>query len=88
MEQVGNYLIPFLLCGTVTYGLYTGVPVFEAFLKGARRGIGTAVQILPSLIALATAVGMLRVSGALDVLSYALSVSYTHLHANTLGHMP
>ena len=37
------------------------------------RDSGTAAQILPSLIALATAVGMLRVSGALDVLSYALS---------------
>ena len=80
MENVGNYIMPVLFCGIIGYGCAAGVDVFSVFVSGAGKGLGTAVKIRPSLVALATAVGMLRVSGALDVICYALSPV-----ANTLG---
>ena len=73
MAQISNYIVPGILAFITLYGLLHEVPVFDAFVSGARSGIGVAFRILPSLVALTTGVGMLRASGALDVFSYALS---------------
>lgn len=73
MAGIGDYIVPFILCSVITYSFVCGVNVFAVFTRGARRGIGTALKILPSLIALSTAVGMFKVSGALDIISYGLS---------------
>ena len=73
MAQISNYIVPGILVFITLYGLLHEVTVFDAFVSGARSGIGVAFRILPSLVALTTGVGMLRASGALDVFSYALS---------------
>lgn len=39
--------------------------VYEDFLEGAKSGIRTAVEIMPTLIGLMAAVGILRASGFL-----------------------
>ncbi len=46
---------------------------FESFLTGARQGLQTAVQLLPTLCALIVGVSMLNASGAVELLSYLLS---------------
>ena len=43
--------------------------VYEDFLEGAKSGIRTAVEIMPTLIGLMAAVGILRTSGFLDFIS-------------------
>ena len=43
--------------------------VYEDFLDGARSGIRTVVEIMPTLIGLMVAVGVLRASGFLDFLA-------------------
>ena len=43
--------------------------VYEDFLDGAKSGIRTVVEIMPTLIGLMVAVGILRASGFLDFLS-------------------
>jgi spore maturation protein SpmB len=45
------------------------VPVYEAFIEGAKDGFGVARDLLPYLVAMLCAVGVLRASGALG---YAL----------------
>lgn len=72
-EQLGNYLVPVVLAGILLYGVLQDVPVFDAFVSGARTGVGTAFRILPTLIALTTAVGMLKASGAMEVFCHALT---------------
>lgn len=67
------YIIPLVIVFILGYGLFKGVNVFDEFLVGAKEGIGTAVKIIPALIALLTCVGMFKVSGGLDVLTYAIS---------------
>ena len=49
-------IIPALLAGIGLYALYRGVEVFSTFLTGARKGLETAVSILPTLVGLLTAV--------------------------------
>ena len=45
---------------------------YEDFVKGARDGLKTAVDILPTLAGLMVAVGILRASGLLDALAGVL----------------
>ena len=46
---------------------------FDSFLIGARQGLQTAVQLLPTLCALIVGVSMLNASGAVELLSRLLA---------------
>lgn len=71
--SIGNYVIPLVMAIIIGYGIYKEVPIFDCFLEGAKEGLGTAVGILPALVALITCVGMFKASGGLDILTWALS---------------
>jgi spore maturation protein B len=66
------FVIPLMLVGFPLYGLYRGVPVYEAFVEGAKEGFQVAVRIIPYLVAILFAIGMFRASGAMDFLTGAL----------------
>jgi len=68
-----SYIIPLLILAITAYALAKRVAVFPALIKGAGEGLGVIKGIFPSLVGLFCAVYMLRASGALDVISYALS---------------
>ena len=70
--EISNLLIPVLIFYMVGYGLVSGVKVYESFLKGAKEGIKVALEMVPTLIGLLVAVGILRASGFLDFLSKIL----------------
>ncbi len=57
-------LIPLLAAGVMVYGLFHGCDVYAAFLKGVRQGLDTLLSIFPALLAMLTALCMLRASGA------------------------
>ena len=71
--MAADLLLPLLFCGILCWGAVQGVDVFAAFRTGAARGLTAAGEILPSLIALVTAVTMLRASGALELLCTAFA---------------
>ena len=71
--MAADLLLPLLFCGILCWGAVQGVDVFAAFRTGAARGLTAAGEILPSLIALVTAVAMLRASGALELLCTAFA---------------
>ncbi|KIF81503.1 nucleoside recognition domain-containing protein [Noviherbaspirillum autotrophicum] len=54
-------ILLFLLCGALRR-----VPLYESFIEGAREGFDVAKNLLPYLVAMLCAVGVLRASGALD----------------------
>ncbi len=64
-----DLFIPALLCGICLYARLQRVDVFPVFLAGAKKGMQTALSILPILVGLLTAVYMLRASGAIDWLA-------------------
>jgi len=66
---LSRILIPFAVSYIVGFGLISRRPVFDDFLAGARDGMKTVAGILPTLIGLMTAVGVLRASGLLNALS-------------------
>lgn len=73
MTKLSSFLIPAILFFIIGYGLCKKVKVYEAFLAGAKEGLKTVAEILPTLVGLMMAVGILRASGLLtrvgDVLS-------------------
>lgn len=64
-----SYILPLLIGGVVIAALLHKTPLFTVFLTGAREGLDTAIHILPSLVALLTAVSMLRASGVVEALA-------------------
>lgn len=65
---IAPWVVPVLTVGLLGWGAWRGVPVYEAFVEGAREGWDLAVRILPNLVAILAAVGMFQASGALGTL--------------------
>lgn len=67
------YVVPLLLLGCSAYALHRKVDVYSALATGAENGFSVAVRILPAMVALFSAIHMLRASGALEMLTAALA---------------
>jgi spore maturation protein SpmA len=65
---MGNLLLFGVVITFLVLGAWRKVPVYEAFVAGARQGFDVARDLLPYLVAMLCAIGVLRASGALDVL--------------------
>jgi spore maturation protein B len=63
---MSDIIIPLVIFFITGYGIASGVKVYECFLKGAKDGLKTVVEIVPTLIGLMAAVGILRASGFFD----------------------
>lgn len=68
LSNISNIIIPVLIFYIIAYGVINKTNVYEDFVKGAKDGLKTVVGIMPTLVALMTAVGVLRASGFLDFL--------------------
>lgn len=68
-----NIIIPVIIFYIVAYGLVVKSNVYEDFIKGAKDGFRTVIQIMPTLIGLMVAVGVLRASGFLNFLGELFS---------------
>lgn len=79
LAKFSDYLIPVLLAGAALYALCRRVDVFSALTTGAGEGLSVVLRILPPLVALLTAVYMLRASGALELLTELLTPVLTFL---------
>ena len=69
---LGNAVLFGLILLFLLAGAWRRVPVYEAFVDGAREGFEVAKNLLPYLVAMLCAVGVLRASGALDLLLQSL----------------
>lgn len=70
---ISEITIPLLVFGVVAYGITNRQPVYEDFITGAKDGMKTVFGIMPTLIGLMIAVGILRASGFLGYLTNLLS---------------
>jgi spore maturation protein B len=62
-----------VVAGVPLYALVRKVKVYPVFLEGAKEGFQVAVRVIPPLVAVVVALGMLRASGAMDALATALA---------------
>ncbi len=67
-STLSPWIVPALVAGFLSFGMLRGVRVYESFVEGAKEGFEVAVRIIPYLVAILVAIGMLRASGALDAI--------------------
>ena len=66
MTRISNMLIPALIFYIVAMGMSQRKDIYASFTRGARDGMKTVAGIVPTLIGLMIAVGVLRASGFLE----------------------
>lgn len=69
MNFISNFSIPGIILLIVIVAYLKGVPVFDAFVEGAKEGAKTAFDILPVMVGIIAAVSILNASGLIDVLT-------------------
>jgi spore maturation protein SpmA len=65
-EKASAWIVPSLIFGMLLVGVIRKVKVYEVFVAGAKEGFDLAKMIIPYLVAILSAVGMFRKSGAMD----------------------
>lgn len=62
-------IVPLLIFGVVCYGVSKKVEVYDTFIEGANSGFRIVLKIMPTMVALMIAVGILRSSGFLTMIA-------------------
>ena len=65
---ISDLLIPVTVLCIVVFGCLQRMDIYEVFLEGAKEGLQTVLDILPTLIGLMMAVEVMRAGGLLDIL--------------------
>ncbi|MER1966119.1 nucleoside recognition domain-containing protein [Castellaniella sp. GW247-6E4] len=65
---LGNLVLFGVIIAFLLAGAWKRIPVYEQFVEGAKEGFEVCKNLLPYLVAMLCAIGVLRASGALDVL--------------------
>lgn len=74
-----DMIIPVIILGIVCYGVTQHVDVYESFIKGANSGFQTVIKIMPTMLALMIAVGILRASGLLEAIGMWIGSMTDHI---------
>ena len=73
LVTISNIILPMVILLIVAAGLGRRKDVYELFINGAEEGFKTVIKIMPTLIGLIVAVGVLRASGFFDFLSLMIA---------------
>ncbi len=82
-KVVGNLLVLSIIVAFIAGALYKRVNVYEAFIDGAKGGIQMSLMIIPFLVGMLVAIGVLRNSGVLDMMVGAVAWAIGLLGFNT-----
>ena len=80
---LGNFILFSIIMLFLFAGWFKNVDVYDAFIEGAKQGFEIAIKLIPYLLAMLVAIGLLRSSGVLDGLLSALEYFFTALGFNT-----
>ncbi len=72
-EYISGYIIPAVFILIILTALLKKVPVYDSFIDGAKEGLQVVLKIMPTLVGLMIAVGILRSSNALTALADVLA---------------
>ena len=70
---IANFLLLLFIVVILIGGMRRKVETYEVFIDGAKQGFQLAINLIPYLIAMLFAIGMLRTSGLLNILSSSLA---------------
>lgn len=70
---ISNLAMPLIILCIVVYGVIEKNKMFDNFLDGAKEGLEMTINIFPTLVGLFVAIGALRSSGVLDIITHFLT---------------
>lgn len=79
ISQCSNYLFLAFVAGIPLYGAWRKIKVYEVFVEGAKDGFTIAIKIIPYLVAMLVAIGMLRAAGGIELLAKLLKPLLTKI---------
>lgn len=77
---ISDFIMPFVIFYVVGFGLLMKRNVYDDFINGAKQGIKTVFDIMPTLIGLMLGVGIMRCSGVLEWMCARLDIIARLLH--------
>lgn len=80
---LGNFILFSVIMLFLGAGWYKKVDVYDAFIEGAKQGFEIAIKLIPYLLAMLVAIGLLRSSGVLDNLLSICNYLFTLAGVNT-----
>ena len=87
VQALSNLIANLTLFGVISsfiiLGLVRRINVYEVFIEGAKEGFTVAIRIIPYLVAILVAIGVLRASGALDVIVSGLGSIFAAIGLDT-----
>ncbi len=66
-SSISNLIVPAFVMAVIGYALFKRVDLYAAFVAGAKKGLISAFNIAPYLVAMLTAIAVFRTSGALGL---------------------
>lgn len=76
---VANFLLLLFIVIVLLSGWRKNLNTYELFVQGAKKGFEVAISIIPYLIAMLFAIGMLRASGVMDMVVQSIAAGVTTL---------
>ena len=87
VQSISNLVANLILFGVISsfilLGLLRRINVYEVFIEGAKEGFNVAIRIIPYLVAILVAIGVLRASGALDFIVAGLGNVFAAMGLDT-----
>ena len=79
----GNFILLSIVFMFIAAGAFKRLNVYETFINGAKEGFDIAVKIIPYLVAMLTAIAMLRTSGIMDLFTRGVENTLLFLGLDT-----
>lgn len=73
ISYISALFVPLFIAGVVIFGLAKKVPVYDAFIRGAKQGFPTVIRILPFVVGFVFAIQIFNASGCFEYIAAALS---------------
>lgn len=80
---LGNFLLFGVIMLFLASGWFKKIDIYDAFIEGAKQGFEIAIKLIPYLLAMLVAIGLLRSSGVLDGLLSLFEYFFTLIGVNT-----
>lgn len=74
VNYISTIAVPVVIIIIVVYGIADKKKVYDIFVEGATEGMSIVIKIFPTLLGIFLAVGVLRSSGLLEIITIAVSV--------------
>lgn len=82
-SMIANVLLFTVIISFIILAIRKKINVYETFIDGAKEGFTIAIKIIPYLVAVLVAIGVFRVSGALNFLTDGLKIFFSWIGVNT-----